>query len=367
MEKDRKYKKIGLVAVIVAVIGLSIAFAALSRTLTINGTGRVAASNWEVVWQEINGETFNTHGTDATTESGYPKLDGTTIAANNDHVEEGLTLSLGEVSLKKPNDYATYKINIKNKGDIDAVLQSINIPDLTQTEVGNTGHYVSEFITIEILNGSGTASITTPQSLASNASIPVVVKVSYNDISNALYNIVSSTGVTVSNFNITFTVNQDDGNSVSPEPEEASYSFTLNQVSQLQGFEASGGTMYFEDASAFWNLVGANVSQNPSYTGVIEDEEEIYLHMQSNSNVIGAGSPDDSNDENYTYMLSINAVNVEEDNQPISIVELNILTWELDKGEYSWVPYNLGEDNNLTFQEFLELYGNVTFTFVPVS
>ena len=58
MEKERKFKTIGLVAVFVAVIGLSIAFAALSRILTINGTGKVSSSTWSVVWEEIDTETL---------------------------------------------------------------------------------------------------------------------------------------------------------------------------------------------------------------------------------------------------------------------------------------------------------------------
>ena len=37
MEKERKIKALILVALVVAVIGLTVAFAALSQTLTING------------------------------------------------------------------------------------------------------------------------------------------------------------------------------------------------------------------------------------------------------------------------------------------------------------------------------------------
>ena len=38
MEKERKIKVLSIVALIVAVLGLTVAFAALSQTLTINGT-----------------------------------------------------------------------------------------------------------------------------------------------------------------------------------------------------------------------------------------------------------------------------------------------------------------------------------------
>ena len=38
MEKERKIKILSIIALIIAVLGLTVAFAALSETLTINGT-----------------------------------------------------------------------------------------------------------------------------------------------------------------------------------------------------------------------------------------------------------------------------------------------------------------------------------------
>ena len=47
MEKDRK-KKIITLLVIVFVTTLSIAYAAVSRTLSINGTAKMDTANWDV-------------------------------------------------------------------------------------------------------------------------------------------------------------------------------------------------------------------------------------------------------------------------------------------------------------------------------
>lgn len=44
MEKERKIKVLSLFAMIVAVLGLTVAFAAMSTTLKINGTATLDAS-----------------------------------------------------------------------------------------------------------------------------------------------------------------------------------------------------------------------------------------------------------------------------------------------------------------------------------
>ena len=48
MEKQRKIKIISVAALIVAVLGLTVAFAALSQTLTINGAANVNTATWDV-------------------------------------------------------------------------------------------------------------------------------------------------------------------------------------------------------------------------------------------------------------------------------------------------------------------------------
>ena len=97
MEKQRKIKSMAVVALIVAVLGLTVAFAALSTTLTINGTAGVDAASPD------------TTGTGAS--SSEPILDATTI----DNVN---------MSVTKPGDSVTYYFDIVNNGTIDAVLDT---------------------------------------------------------------------------------------------------------------------------------------------------------------------------------------------------------------------------------------------------
>ncbi len=107
MEKQRKIKSMAVVALIVAVLGLTVAFAALSTTLTINGTASVDAAEWDVHFANLTGP--DTTGTGAS--SSEPILDATTI----DNVN---------MSVTKPGDSVTYYFDIVNNGTIDAVLDT---------------------------------------------------------------------------------------------------------------------------------------------------------------------------------------------------------------------------------------------------
>ena len=133
MEKDRGYKIIALVALIVAVIGLSFGYAAWSTTLTINGTGVVDPATWKVRFDYKSGSSLT------------PTLVGKATST-------GATLTATSVSgyaatLKAPGDSVTYNWLVKNEGGIDAELKTFTLGTLscapntsstaTQTEATN--------------------------------------------------------------------------------------------------------------------------------------------------------------------------------------------------------------------------------------
>ena len=53
MEKTRQIKIISLCALLVAVLGLTVAFAALSQTLTINGSATVNTASWDIHFKNL--------------------------------------------------------------------------------------------------------------------------------------------------------------------------------------------------------------------------------------------------------------------------------------------------------------------------
>ena len=141
VEKERKIKVLSLVALIVAVLGLTIAFAALSQTLTINGTASVNSAEWDVHF--VTFENFCTEEVLGNLDEcknnmsecfqvckeeveggkhveGTGKIDGTPVVENNE-------ISNLNLSVSKPGDVASYGYQIINMGTINALVDSIEV------------------------------------------------------------------------------------------------------------------------------------------------------------------------------------------------------------------------------------------------
>lgn len=115
MEKERRTKVLSLAALIVAVLGLTVAFAALSQTLTINGNASVDAATWDIHFETPYGSDATTQG--AATINKTPTFNGTSITDI-------------DVSITKPNDMAYWAFKIVNNGTINAKISSIEISEL---------------------------------------------------------------------------------------------------------------------------------------------------------------------------------------------------------------------------------------------
>ena len=107
MEKDRKIKVLAITALIITILGLTVAFAALSQTLTINGAATLDAASWDVHFANLTG----------------PDIEGTG-KVNDTAVLSGTTISNVNMSVTKPADSVTYYFDIVNDGTIDAELDT---------------------------------------------------------------------------------------------------------------------------------------------------------------------------------------------------------------------------------------------------
>lgn len=115
MEKQRSIKVLSVVALIVAILGLTVAFAALSSTLTINGTASVGGDTdtsgkktWSVKFDTVTGVTASKTGS-ASAEA--PTLSETSLNF--------------DVVLSKPGDSVTASFKILNDGKTDAKIGSL--------------------------------------------------------------------------------------------------------------------------------------------------------------------------------------------------------------------------------------------------
>ena len=125
MEKTRQIKIISLCALLAAVLGLTVAFAALSQTLTINGSANMDAASWDIHFEKTIGKETEVKGAATFTE---PTLSGTTI--------ENFS-----ATLTKPGDSVTYYFDIVNNGTVDAVVSSYDFPLAIRECVNNNNAY----------------------------------------------------------------------------------------------------------------------------------------------------------------------------------------------------------------------------------
>ena len=125
MEKQRSIKVLSVVALIVAVLGLTVAFAALSETLNITGAGSVKGrtpvgddelSTWSVYFDNLD--------------VSYSSKDTSNIKATSNGYslsENKLSLNVGTVSLSLPGDTVTYTFDIVNASSSNAILTAYDV------------------------------------------------------------------------------------------------------------------------------------------------------------------------------------------------------------------------------------------------
>ena len=137
MEKDRSTKVIAIIALLVAVVGLSLGFAAFSQQLTITPKADVKAdsSKFKVLFSKESSET--TSGDVA----GVLTLeDGENATAGNANIQE-TTVTNAEAVFSKDNQTITYTWYVRNDGELDAYLTNVEFTNTQPvcTEKGGSG------------------------------------------------------------------------------------------------------------------------------------------------------------------------------------------------------------------------------------
>lgn len=115
--KERTYKTLAVIALIVALTGLSIAYAAYTETITINGSARVVAAKWDIRFKNIsdgiginNGESLS-----------EPELE-------NDSVTK---ITGFKAQLTAPGDAVSYNLDVANDGTLAAKLSTLSMGQIT--------------------------------------------------------------------------------------------------------------------------------------------------------------------------------------------------------------------------------------------
>lgn len=118
-----KKKKLGLIVLFSCMFVVSVAFAAFSGVLTINGTVDIMANPFKMIFTDNSGDnsvtTIPANGT-------YVALTGSAEASDLT-VTDGTKITGLNVKLYENGDGATYSLKIKNIGNSNAYLDSIKI------------------------------------------------------------------------------------------------------------------------------------------------------------------------------------------------------------------------------------------------
>ena len=120
MEKERRTKALVVVVLLIVIAGLTVAFAALSTTLNINGTAYLDAAKWGIRFENLSSPTK----IGSATTTGTAKIEETKAAE----------ITGMNVNLSIPGDKVTYTVDLVNKGTINAKIDNIEKTVLTKEQ-----------------------------------------------------------------------------------------------------------------------------------------------------------------------------------------------------------------------------------------
>ena len=120
MEKERRTKALAVVVLLIVVAGLTVAFAALSTTLNINGTAYLDAAKWGIKFENLSS----------------PTKIGSATTTGTAKIEEAKSASITgiNVGLSTPGDKVTYTVDLVNEGTINAKIDNIEKTVLTSEQ-----------------------------------------------------------------------------------------------------------------------------------------------------------------------------------------------------------------------------------------
>ena len=110
MEKDRKFRALAIAAICVAIVGVSVAYAALTASLTITGTATVSTNGgnaWKMQWTNVSDMT----------KSSAVTANKATIASGNQNITWEATFGAPKTSL-------SFTSTFTNSGTIPAKLEA---------------------------------------------------------------------------------------------------------------------------------------------------------------------------------------------------------------------------------------------------
>ncbi|MBR6690955.1 MAG: hypothetical protein IKL65_06440 [Bacilli bacterium] len=144
MEKGRSSKVVAIVALCVAVVGLSLGFAAFTSNLTIKSSATVTPddSTFNVAFSKVSGEVVNgaVSGV-ATTANGETAVLPTAADATIADVDGVSVISGLKATFTEPGQTVTYSFYAVNDGLYDAYLNTVEFENAVSAEGADLGSF----------------------------------------------------------------------------------------------------------------------------------------------------------------------------------------------------------------------------------
>lgn len=219
---SEKSKNILLGVLIVGLVSMTVAYAALSTSLSIRGTANVDATNWDIHFTNVHDATTNGEGSNTLSQgsgknegsiTAWGSLDQTQLTGENTTAVGTLINGL-TINLKKPGDWVKVNFDIVNTGTIDAKLAQFSksiVKTSPATPSTTEANDVNDGITYTVKCGETRATAAVPsvgQELAkTSGKAECELYVYYNELTN---NHTAGTVQTAGDNNDrTFTLNAD--------------------------------------------------------------------------------------------------------------------------------------------------------------
>ncbi len=127
----KKKKRNYLIVLLLLVVGLSVGYALLQTTLTINGTSKIKGSSWNIHFENLN-------VTDGSVPIGTGDVAATIQSTNTD-----ITYT---ITLNTPGDFYEFTVDAVNSGTVDGMIESV-ISKLNNTPITTLPAYLKYSVT----------------------------------------------------------------------------------------------------------------------------------------------------------------------------------------------------------------------------
>ena len=202
IKKKKNYVVFGVLALVVSLVAVSLAYAGFTATLNINGTANVKSAKWHVYFNNVTNFT-----------------NGNTASFTADPTITGETLITWGASLATPGESVSFDFTTANDGNFDAKLHTITIGTPTCSTSGfNQAGAAATFdcgtameLKVQDLTNGGNITATTTGNyiLQANNANPTTYRVTltYKDLNEST--ITPGSELAVTGLNIQYQYEQD--------------------------------------------------------------------------------------------------------------------------------------------------------------